>query len=70
MKACRALVCIFDLTAERGARLPESSIIPEDAGCKSCGYSLRGMAARRCPECGREFDPNNLSTMHLGQQNQ
>lgn len=23
--------------------------------CLSCGYSLRGLTARRCPECGRAF---------------
>lgn len=23
--------------------------------CRRCGYDLRGLAARRCPECGTEF---------------
>src|SRR5438552_5245333 len=29
--------------------------------CWDCGYSLRGLAAagiRRCPDCGRAFDPD------------
>lgn len=28
--------------------------------CIGCGYSLRDIAAPRCPECGRAFDPNDL----------
>lgn len=30
--------------------------------CRECGYSLRGLADPRCPECGREFDPGDSST--------
>jgi hypothetical protein len=26
--------------------------------CKGCGYVLDGLPENRCPECGREFDPN------------
>lgn len=29
------------------------------ARCLACGYSLRGLASVRCPECGREFDLEN-----------
>jgi hypothetical protein len=29
-----------------------------DRFCDSCGYNLRGLTNDRCPECGREFDPN------------
>ena len=25
--------------------------------CKDCGYLLIGLEVRRCPECGRPFDP-------------
>ena len=27
-----------------------------DAACRACGYSLRGVAAPRCPECGAGLD--------------
>lgn len=30
--------------------------------CQSCGYSLQGLAENRCPECGRGFDPRDIST--------
>jgi hypothetical protein len=30
--------------------------------CKSCDYSLAKLTEPRCPECGREFDPNDPST--------
>jgi hypothetical protein len=30
--------------------------------CLSCGYDLRNLTEHRCPECGREFDPNDPST--------
>jgi rRNA maturation protein Nop10 len=30
--------------------------------CKSCHYSLKNLTEHRCPECGREFDPNDPST--------
>ena len=34
--------------------------------CLDCNYSLRGLYARRCPECGRHFDPGDPSTMNMG----
>jgi hypothetical protein len=34
--------------------------------CISCNYQLRGLVTPRCPECGREFDPNDPSTMNMG----
>lgn len=30
--------------------------------CLSCEYDLQNLAEHRCPECGREFDPNDEST--------
>ena len=30
--------------------------------CKNCHYSLDGLTEKRCPECGREFDPNDPNT--------
>jgi hypothetical protein len=30
--------------------------------CLSYQYDLRNLSEHRCPECGREFDPNALST--------
>lgn len=27
--------------------------------CRSCNYDLNGLSEHRCPECGREFDPEN-----------
>ncbi len=37
----------------------------EHAKCLGCGYALRGLAEARCPECGREFDPNDPMTMNV-----
>lgn len=30
--------------------------------CLTCNYALTGVAAPRCPECGRDFDPANPTT--------
>jgi hypothetical protein len=30
--------------------------------CKKCGYALDGLSEKRCPECGREFDPDRKRT--------
>lgn len=30
--------------------------------CKQCGYDLHGLSERRCPECGRRFEPKNSGT--------
>lgn len=34
-----------------------STLVSATACCRKCYYALAGVAARRCPECGREFDP-------------
>jgi hypothetical protein len=31
--------------------------------CRVCGYSLKGLTERRCPECGTTFDPDDPRTM-------
>src|SRR3954447_6806615 len=38
-----------------------------EGSCWECGYALRGLASRRCPECGRPFDPADPTTMNTGQ---
>src|SRR5688572_19241830 len=30
--------------------------------CIACHYSLANLTEHRCPECGREFDPDDPST--------
>jgi len=30
--------------------------------CRGCGYFLLGLQSRKCPECGRDFDPANRRT--------
>src|SRR5687768_4748701 len=35
------------------------------ATCLDCGYALRGLRSRRCPECGRAFDPADPLTIRL-----
>ncbi|HMQ14773.1 MAG TPA: hypothetical protein PKC49_02255 [Phycisphaerae bacterium] len=36
-----------------------SPLLAESARCRHCGYLLRGLPERVCPECGGAFDPNN-----------
>lgn len=33
-----------------------------DRSCKDCGYRLRQLQQDACPECGRDFDPNDVRT--------
>ena len=33
-----------------------------DRFCLSCRHSLRGISSRKCPECGRAFDPDDPRT--------
>ena len=37
--------------------------------CISCQYDLSKLTEHRCPECGRAFDPNDLSTVDLSRAN-
>lgn len=34
-----------------------------DIFCMACGYALRGLSGRTCPECGRAFDPADPATV-------
>lgn len=34
--------------------------------CLTCNYDLSNLTERRCPECGRAFDPNDPSTFYSG----
>lgn len=36
--------------------------MPDPARCKNCFYIIDGLTEPRCPECGREFDPNDRRT--------
>lgn len=36
--------------------------MPNAAGCRECGYSLRGLPDAVCPECGRRFDADDPTT--------
>jgi len=38
-----------------------SAIAPEwNLHCPECDYDLTGLSSRRCPECGRRFDPHQI----------
>jgi hypothetical protein len=45
---------------------PDATDPPANASCLGCGYSLRGLSGKLCPECGRAFDPANPKSMNLG----
>jgi hypothetical protein len=44
----------------------DESATPTTGLCLSCNYSLQGLESNRCPECGREFNPNDPWTMNMG----
>lgn len=46
---------------------PAGSALPADRDvyCPGCMYNLRGVASRRCPECGRPFDLARLSVSQI-----
>ena len=37
----------------------------DDARCRSCGYSLRGLAGSACPECGSVYDGADPTTFRM-----
>jgi hypothetical protein len=39
---------------------PAAASLEDDLLCGGCGQNLRGVAADRCPECGRRFDRARL----------
>src|SRR5262245_50112455 len=41
---------VCEIVRERHSALEAQSGV-----CKQCGYSLKGLASRRCPECGSAF---------------
>lgn len=43
-------------------------LIPEDAVCRGCGYALRGLTGRVCPECGVGFDTAKRTSFRLGKE--
>ena len=43
-----------------------STLVRSAGLCLDCNYALQGLASRRCPECGRHFDPIDPSTMNMG----
>src|SRR5690242_19490405 len=34
--------------------------------CLGCDYPLRGLTEPRCPECGRAFDPRDITSVNVG----
>ncbi|XAM01474.1 hypothetical protein OT109_08765 [Phycisphaeraceae bacterium D3-23] len=36
--------------------------VPDDAACLECGYALKGLTQRACPECSAGFDPRDSAT--------
>lgn len=52
-----AAICRFTAVAARSARsVWRARSARCDNLCQKCGYDLRGLADRRCPECGTVFD--------------
>src|SRR5215207_7908717 len=46
---------------------PHAPSEPKPIGlCLGCNYPLWGLPTPRCPECGREFDPLDPTTMIMG----
>ncbi len=50
--------------SSRCTRLMSTKTMPEQSVryCRTCGYSLRGLVAERCPECGRPFSRSDART--------
>src|SRR5436305_14684318 len=65
---CRRVIRSLHLqTFRMEAAIASESSIQDRAACLGCGYALRGLESRRCPECGRAFDPSDPATMNMGQ---
>jgi len=68
-------VLTFPLTACSGAglaigwivqRIRHGAIVAQDGTlCPSCGYSIRGNTDFVCPECGKEFRPEELGPVRV-----
>lgn len=39
--------------------------MPAEMYCIDCKYQLKGLTENRCPECGREFDPDSPLTFSI-----
>lgn len=39
-----------------------ADIVRREPHCQCCGYCLVGLESHRCPECGREFNPEDESS--------
>jgi hypothetical protein len=47
--------------------MTQTDTAPDTVGsCWECGYALRGLESRRCPECGRPFDPADETSTNRG----
>lgn len=51
--------------AERRRRL--ANVGAADVVCPTCGYSLKGLKATACPECGSSFTIDQLFASHIEQ---
>jgi hypothetical protein len=48
--------------SERGWNCLIDHLKEHNRYCRSCGYLLRKLEQDACPECGRDFDPDDLRT--------
>lgn len=49
-----------DSPVESAPNVTGQSIFDFDIACPKCGYNLRGLVERRCPECGSTFSPRHV----------
>lgn len=47
------------------ARMSDAPAMAHAVRCPSCDYLLTGLTINRCPECGRAFDPGELSATRI-----
>lgn len=55
--------CYEIILADMSEPLKNSEIC-NNLVCRACGYSLKGLERRQCPECGTHFDPAELRTFY------